>query len=559
MRLTSSIALLALWLCSAVALPACGDSGGYLPYDTWTDADTSGRGTVEILEDDPLVVRYRETVVVTGTYRGPGGSPGAAELTVALAGTAHDTSLSDTAVSASTSGSFAVELTAGSVDAQFGLRVTAHDGAEDEIQVRVQAPAGVDLDVDADYAGRRRVDLYRVLVQTGAETCPDLAAEDVLDVYTDDATVPVVVEALPSTVELAVSLWGLYCDAETTLPEECLAWTSGCETSVVLEAGEPAELAVTLTDDMTVFAGSSMDVSMHVSTAGAASGWVGSLLAPLSAMVDDAPDPAAFLVDGVYEVVATEIGTSQADLFLGANYAGELDAAVSAVLTADLGSDVEALHLALIAEMASVDLAGTLEGDFWGEMDQPAVLSLEQVGGVTEVLDASSVLAADPAAAEIRVLYALDEVAFSEHTLPVGLGEVALGLMQTAVLPEMPGPGSDGVPLTLREYLTERVDCAAVGGALAADPDAGSIADAAWYTGACGSVLAELDAAVGEAAGSLDTTHPGLTLTAGCDFLASDGSARAPMACQGSLSGVSWGEDGLEGDHQLVMIPEVAD
>ncbi len=520
--------------------------------DTWTDPDGVGRGTVSIDGDDPLVLMHRQSVTVTGTYLGPTGVGSATALDVGFSGFAQDATVNATTVNAGADGVFSFVLTAGSVDATFGLRVRALDGAEDEIVVEVTLVADTGLSLDASYGGRRSVDFYRVVVTAApVGLCPVPGDEVLLDTSTMDDSLPVVLEGLPSSTLLQVSLSGAWCPAGATVPDGCEAWVSGCADGIELAAGDPQDGMVTLADDLTTFGATELGVDMQIDASALSEAWATALLLPLDALVDETGDPALFLIDGIYARVESEMGFSQADLFSGARTAGSMDADVGAAITADLASDLQDVRDALASELAGVKLYGTLAGDFWGSADQSAVLTLTRVGGPSSWVDATLALAAVPAAAEVGVTYLHDEVTLGEHTLPVGAGELALAVLEAQVLPSLAGPSLDWDPLGVEQYLVGRVDCAQVGAVIASDPDAASIADGAWYAAACEQVLASLGQQVRDAAGSLDTVFGGPTLRGSCDYLGPDGMPHADMRCAGTLTQVSWGEEPFPGENVL--------
>jgi hypothetical protein len=469
------------------------------------------------------------------------------ELEVALAGNAQDATVGETVLAAGPDGSFSVELTAGSVDAQFVLRVTAADGAVDEVQVVVEAPPVVDLSVDGMYGGRRRTDFYRVVVLTDLEGgCPGL---DGRVLYSASAeALPAAVPELPSGVELGVMLSGAWCPEGETSPDDCQGWVKGCEDGVVLEPGADEAVEVTLADDPGVFAAEAVRMTISLDTQDVASTWAATLLEPLQALVDDGKDPGTYLLDGIYERIGVDIGATQADLFLGARTSSELDAAVNGAV-ADVSGLVAELVDAEAAELSRVVVSGGLEGAFWELEEQTAALTIERVGGRTGELDAV-VLAAEPPAAALQVTYVHDEVTLGEHALAVGAGELSLALLEGVVL-------ADGA--SLLGYLVESVDCAGVGAVLAGDPEAGSIADATWYEGACETVVAELAGGVVDAASAMDTSWPGTRVQGGCDYLGADGYPQPELACIGGLEPVTWGEETLTGGHDVRLETVVTD
>jgi hypothetical protein len=95
------------------------------------------------------------------------------------------------------------------------------------------------------------------------------------------------------------------------------------------------------------------------------------------------------------------------------------------------------------------------------------------------------------------------------------------------------------------------VDCVTVGAVLAADADAGSIADATWYATACEQVVGMLAGAAIGGAAALDSVYPSLTMQGSCDFLGADMYPRSDSACAGFLTSAIWGEQVVEGSHTL--------
>jgi hypothetical protein len=319
---------------------------------------------------------------------------------------------------------------------------------------------------------------------------------------------------------------------------------------VRLEAGSD-EVLVRLEDDLSVFGAGAYTVVQSLDTAELAPALASSVTVPLGDIVDDDGDPGLYLMDGIYERISTDLGATQADLFLGARLSSGLDEDVNAVVTTDLVSDLEALSVALVAELSDLELVGTLDGDFWGELDQACVLNVAtlQVPGAS--LAVSEMLAADPAADELRVTYLQDVVTLHEHVLPVGAGEVVVGVLSMVVLPSMAGPGLDTGVVAMEEYLSARVDCAAVAAAIAADTDAGSIAEATWYQAACEDVLASLASEAVGGASALDSVLPSITIEGNCDFLGADFYPRSGFACEGTLPVVVWGEEVVSGGHTM--------
>jgi len=516
-----------------IGLAGCGYSGDGPGQDTSTDGDVPGRGTVTIEGDDPIVLRFREAIGVTGKYEDVGGSGAATDIELSFQGQAQDSTLSATSVRSADDGTFAFTVTAGTLDAEFSIRVVAADGAEDSAGVRVEV-GSASMTLAGDYTGRRAIDAYRVVVTDGdVDICPSLTGEVVQDLGVD--ALPASVSHLPEDLLLAVALSGSWCDGE------CTAWVHGCLEDVTLDADAPLDRTVSLADDLTYFAAPSFGVHAEIDAGTPAGTWADALLEPIGALHATSDDPARFIIDGIYDKIVTELGVSEGDLFAGARYADSLDAQVNAALgDTGLPADTATIRAALVTLMDPLVIEGSLVGVFWsGEV--LAVLTLERMGSGTSFADASLMLEAVPAEAEVEVAYVDDLVALGEHMMPAGLGESLIGLAEQIVLPGMMGETS---AVTLEDFLEWKLDCDVVAGVLETVVIEGT--DHEWYRNACIEVVDGVAVdAMGEAS-LLDGTHPGLVLEAGCDFLDA-GYPRDGLACDGTVTSVSWGGEALAG------------
>lgn len=530
----------------SLAAPGCGGSeGGFMDTSTDGDPDGPGRGTITLVADDPLNLFHREEITIHGTYSDSTGALASTYVEASLQGTAHDATLNATTVLAGEDGAFSFTLTAPEVDATFVFRVEAEDGAEDDIDVVVSTVATDSLELDATYEGRRRIDIYLAESSLGETSeCPDMTGEVLTSHETDDDSLPFEV-GLPESTSLALALSGKWCEE----PGSCHAWVYGCADGIVLDEGTDDSLTFDLEDDLSFFASPHFQVLLDIDASTSGGAWVDALIGPLTDMSSRDDDPGHFLLDRIYERIVVAFGTSQGDLFVGARISGNLDSNINASLVAagkDFEGDIESLRTHLLGRFHPLSLEGILEGDFWGEVDQPAVNEIERLGGAY----AASILEADPAAGEVNVIYEHDLVTLGSYSLPVGLGEALVGIMQEAVLPDILALPP---PVTLEQFLEISIDCLVVALVIAGDSTAASIPPSEptlWYQDTCTQVLAEAAEAVRAEADVLDSTHPGLVLAGGCDFLL-ESAARPARDCVGTLTSVSWGEETLVGDHVL--------
>jgi hypothetical protein len=539
-----------LALAIAVALTGCGSEGTVSDGDGDVDVDAPARGTVTLLVDDPLLMHYHEVVTLEGAYLDGAGEGAETDLEVSLQGTAHDTTLSATSVRSHPDGTFSFDLAAGSHAAEFTLRVLAADGAGDEIDVSIEVGSG-SLSLEAAYPGRRAADFYRLVIATGDVTgCPSYTGDPILAEYTPDATLPYAVAHLPEAVALSVVLSAGWCPEGVTDREECDLWVHGCLSGVTLSDEGPTDVVVEMQDDVEYFAAPTFNITMEIDARSGGTAWVDALLAPaFAAATEHEDDPARFILDGIYERVLTQYGTADGDLFAGARLSEGIDAQVDSALDSssiDLTGELSELESGVLGCLDPLVLEGFLEGDFWSERDVPAVHDVERFGCEAGMADTAAVLAAD--AAEVDLTYDRDMVTLNEYTLPIGLGETLVGLVERVVRPSMvTGVESE----TLEQFLTGLEVCDVVVGQLWAYPAVQDIATREWYVEACTSVLEDLAGDIRSQAELLDASHTGLVLQGSCDFLNSTGYANPDRSCQGLVTHVSWGVDAVGGDHLL--------
>jgi len=533
---------------AAIGPAACADSNKN-GEDAHADADAPGRGVVSLEGDDTLILYVREQATIIGTYRDAGGLGAQVSLEASFQGTAHDATLEDTTVLSAPDGSFSFSVRAGTLPSDFVFRVEAEDGAQDEIDVQVTDMATDTLSVDVGYGGRRRIDFFATTATTGeVSSCPVLTGDEIHSGETVDASIPFTI-SLPESTPLALAVSGAWCD---TGEDTCFP-VHGCVDGVTLDEAEADSVLVVLEDDLGVFAALHFEVNLSVDPGDAAVVWVDALLDPVWAMTLRSDDPAHFLLDGIYEKILAEYGTSRGDLFVSARITGNLDNALDGALASaglDMDATATALDDALVGVMHPLRLEGILEGVFWGETDQTAVHEVERLGGPPGMAAAPDILAADPAVVEVSVSYAADLVVLEAYTLPVGLGEVLDGLMQEVVLPALLERGG---PITLDEHLLGQVDCALVATTIFVEPTAQSVASQDWYELACRDVLEDVAAEVAVEAASLDSEHPGLVVQGECDFLDTTHTPRESHSCEGVLTEVSWGSESLTGEHQMSL------
>lgn len=546
---------LGIALAGALWLAGCGGSATR-DHDADADTDAPVRGTVTISTDDPLVLYFREEAAILGDYLDSGGNGASVYLESSLQGNAHDTTLDTTSVLSGDDGSFSFTLTAGTLDAEFVLRVEAEDGAQDEIHVQVTESATDDLSVNAGYSGRRRIDVFEVLTTNGDATdCPVLSGDPVMSTETEDDTLPFTV-GLPEATSVALLLIGSACPTEE---DECLDWIFGCEEGIVLEVGLHDSTLVILQDDLGTFSAPYFDVEHSIDTSSYETAWIDTMLGPLRDMTIRDDDPAHFLLDGIHGKIVAEYGTSSGDLFVSTRISSNLDSTLDGALDAaglDMEAEIDAIAHALAGVFDPLELEGTLEGDFWGELEQRAVHGVERMGGAGGMAETSGLLAADPAEAEVTVSYYQDLVGFDSYSLPVGLGEALLGLIEAVVVPGLMSTAPGSTPVPVEDYVSDGddvIDCRLVAQVIVEEETLGTIASLAWYETACEQVIGDVAAGMRAEAEVLDSTHPALVISGECDFLDASGYAREARSCEGSLTSVSWGVDALAGNHALIL------
>ncbi len=273
-------------------------------------------------------------------------------------------------------------------------------------------------------------------------------------------------------------------------------------------------------------------------------------------MVDDTGDPARFVLDGVYARIAAEIGISEADVFDGARILSSLDGEVSAALATgggDLPAGMEMLRTTLSGDLSPLIIEGVIDGDFWGSTDQVAVHRIVRIGGPHLLLDASMVLTALPASADVAISYEHDVASLADHLLPAGLGEVMLAVLVQGTIPSLGvPPGTSGMGPVLA-WLEASLDCSVVGHVLSTAATVSTLTDEAWYTAACTQVLSDVADRISDTADALDAAHPALGMAGTCDFLDGTGYARPDHSCAGQVEGVTWGGLELAGSSSIVL------
>jgi hypothetical protein len=485
------------------------------------------------LADEPLLLGPAESSSFAFIYEGPSGQAiPEAEVTFAMVGPAHDSTLQELSAITDTGGKAPGTVMAGSAAATFRIRATALDARPAYIDVAVSAAGFGNLRVNPVYEGERLPYGYDFSLHNG--TCEEIeegASEPLREIQVSPEEDGVFLD-LPAGSTFSILAEAIASDGH--------ALARGCVSGVVVAMSSTNEPAVELYDLPLDLEGR-YDISLEMETAGSALVASESYNDVTTALVASYGTPSGLLLQSLREYHSIA-GITEGYLRVLVE-TGEADRELSELLAASVhGYDaaLQAESQRIRVSLASISVTGTLV--VAGSTESPetwmtrGISIVHSPGATPSALDISELIADRTGAARLAPIALGTEVELRELSFVLPLGAIA---NEAFLAGANPADTSAGSVTSFRNAL----GCGDLNSWVRSHPEIMVTCDEACQQAACDRAVAIVAYQVQTVTGELNISNDRISLS-GSFTATDDDNDRYPEALSGPALEGAWATDG---------------